>query len=259
MRLERGCWGLGEGRHMTESSSSVSKGAGGERGAARPYKKPLTLRSRFSFQYSQTTFIFRKSLPCRLIFPPGDLATKIWVKSGIKSRYHEVFLFAFIYWLSSVFMVISYFKSYLPGSTFAGLMFIIIWKFCSFCFLLTVSPTFLHCWLDKIWQFIWVFNLKIESNSPQMCLTRSTVSDLYLKHFKFNSSPFSIMLDAKPKQVLGPKCLSDKKHSIEHPALQNLRWLGKQGRRGEGALHDQVLQRSEPVCHLFSFVSKLNH
>ena len=54
------------------------KGAGGEHGTARPYKKPLTLGSRFSFQYSQTTFIFRKSLPCRLISPPpGDLATKI--------------------------------------------------------------------------------------------------------------------------------------------------------------------------------------
>lgn len=81
---------------MTEPTSSVSKGAGREPGIARPHEKPLIPGSRFSFQYSQTTFICKKSLPCSNDAPakPGDLTIKIWV---IKSRPSEFILLAFIY------------------------------------------------------------------------------------------------------------------------------------------------------------------
>ena len=85
--------------------------------------------------------------------------------------------------------------------------------------MLTVSAAFSHYELDKIQQFICAFYEKIESSFPQMFVTPSVFSDLYLKCCKLNSSLFSIILDNNRKQVLGSQCLQDQKGSIKTPCF----------------------------------------
>ena len=108
-------------------------------------------------------------------------------------------------------MATNYFKSYFPGSTFADLVFPMYFQALSILFScwLLVPPFLIMNWIK--YKSLHVLFM---SNFPQVCLTQSIVSDLYLQCGKIQSPLFFIILNAQRKQVLASKCPQDKEGSM---------------------------------------------